>query len=110
LPTYFDPDKPNLASDFQVPGLLPILREEGGFDRFILTDAKKRFYVLDEWDGRLFWVRHKEIEYFSIIEEQVDFVIGGLGGLEVEPVSCTRHPAESSNLETLRRSRPRYLL
>jgi hypothetical protein len=75
LQTYFNPKKPNLAKDFNVPSLHPILREDGGHDNFILTDDKDRIYVRNEMDGRLFWVRHKEIEELESVEDKVDFVI-----------------------------------
>lgn len=108
LQTYFDPDKPNLSSDFNVPGLSPILREYGGRHRFILKGSKGRFYVWNEWSGRLFWVRHKEIEELDSLEDKVNFVLCRLGGLEVEPVFHTYHPADDPKLPEMRETLPKH--
>jgi hypothetical protein len=88
--------------------LRPILGEDGGRERFILTDKKDRFYVWDEWDGRLLWVRHVELEELETLEEKVDFVLDGLGCFEVEPVYRTKHPTDNPDLETLRNTYPKH--
>ncbi|KAF2833279.1 hypothetical protein CC86DRAFT_399911 [Ophiobolus disseminans] len=108
LETYFDPKKPSLAGDFQVDGLRPVIREDHDRHRFILMDNKNRFYVWTEWDGRLFWVRHAEIEHLTTVEEKVEFILGTLGYLEVEPVYHTKHPADDPELETIRKAFPKY--
>jgi hypothetical protein len=46
-------------------------------------DSKDRFYVWSECDGPLYWVRHAEIEELASVEDKVDFILGGLGCLEV---------------------------
>jgi hypothetical protein len=70
-------------------------------------DEQKRFYVWKEWDGRLLWVRHVEMEELDDLQEKVEFVLYGLGCLEVEPVYRTKHPADDPNLETLRNTFPK---
>ena len=108
LQTYFNPNKPNLGGDFLVHGLRPILREDEEPYRFILKDNKDRYYVWNEFDGRLFWVRHAELEEMTGLEDKVDFVLCGLGALEVEPVYRDKHPAEDPELATIRATFPKY--
>jgi hypothetical protein len=108
LQTYFNPEKPSLGGDFQVDGLHPILLEDRGRGRFILMDSKDRFYVWSECDGPLYWVRHAEIEELASVEDKVDFILGGLGCLEVEPVCRSKHPADGPDLKTLREIFPKY--
>jgi len=108
LETYFLPTPPNLATDYNIKGLKPILRENDGFYRFILTDKQSRLYVWDE-DGYLFWVKDEELESLMSVEEKVDFVLCGLGCLEVEPVYRDYHPAEDyANLKEMREKVSRY--
>jgi hypothetical protein len=71
-------------------------------------DSKDRFYVWRECDGPLYWVRHAEIEELASVEDKVDFILGGLGCLEVEPVCRSKHPADGPDLKTLREIFPKY--
>jgi len=91
-----------------VDDLRPILREDDGRERFILTDKQRRCYVWDEWDGCLLWVRHVELETLETWEEKVDFILGGLDCLEVEPVYRDKHPADDPDLEKLRNTFPQH--
>jgi hypothetical protein len=43
LATYFDPDKPNLALDFGLDGLQPVICQIGG-DVFLLQENSGKFY------------------------------------------------------------------
>jgi len=61
-------------------------------------------YVWDE-DGDLLWVKDEEIEGISSMEDKVDFVLCGLGCLEVEPVYRDYHPTEDfENLDDVRKN------
>jgi hypothetical protein len=71
-------------------------------------DDKNHLYVWDEWDGRLFWARDKEIDELDTLEDEVLFVVGGLGCLEVEPVCRTHHPADDPDLARIRETFPKY--
>jgi hypothetical protein len=51
-----------------------------------MKDDKDRFYLWSEFDGYLFWVRDIEIEELKTLDENIEFIIGSLGCLEVEPV------------------------
>lgn len=52
LSTYFDPNKPNISTDFGVDGLQPVVRDtEGGL--FLLQDSGSRFYRWSIWEGLL---------------------------------------------------------
>ncbi|KAF2833280.1 hypothetical protein CC86DRAFT_461683 [Ophiobolus disseminans] len=102
LETYFNTTKPNLETDYNVKGLRPVLLQNDGFYRFILKDEQDHFYVWDE-DSLLFWVKDEEIEKPMSLEDKVDFVLCGLGCLEVEPVYRNHHPTEdSANLKEIR--------
>jgi hypothetical protein len=46
LNVYFDKDKPNSGADYNVDCLQPVAKEKGSH-RFVLGDAKKRWYHLD---------------------------------------------------------------
>jgi hypothetical protein len=45
LEVAFSETKPNLSSDFDVPGLRPIIKEEDGGDQWLLQDAEGKFYL-----------------------------------------------------------------
>jgi hypothetical protein len=71
-------------------------------------DGQDRFYVWSECDGPLYWVRRVEIEELATLQDKVEFILGGLGGLEVELVYRTKHPAEDPELNTLTETFPKY--
>jgi len=68
--TYFRPETPNLSSDFIVDGLRPVLRELEATERFILKDSQNRFYLWDEWDGRLFWVSDPDVNELPTLRKR----------------------------------------
>lgn len=70
----FRKGKPNLASDFRVKGLRPILKEKDG-DWYLLMDAKD-YYLWDPWDGHLLRVSDE------IVNEDNDDPYEGLEGVE----------------------------
>lgn len=94
LQTYFNPKKPHLGSDFGVEGLQPVLREMEGDYRFILTDSKGRFYLYEEWDGFLYWVKSRELEYMDTDVQKVDYIVCAIGDLDTERVFRGNHPAD----------------
>jgi hypothetical protein len=54
-------------------------------------------------------VRHAEIEALESMEDKVDFILCGLGALEVEPVYRNmRHPADDPELASVRETYPKY--
>jgi len=53
-------------------------------------------------------VRHVELETLETWEEKVDFILGGLDCLEVEPVYRDKHPADDPDLEKLRNTFPQH--
>jgi hypothetical protein len=108
LQTYFNRDGPNLGGDFNVQGLQPVLRECRGMHRFIMKDLKDRFYIWDEWDGRLFWIKDAELENLANIEEKLEWILCELGGLEVEVIYRDCHPAGQPNLGTIGEEISRY--
>jgi len=71
-----------------------VLREKRGPHRFILVDSKDRFYMYEEWDGFLYWVKSKELEELVTYQEKVNWILCELGDLETEPVFQDRHPAD----------------
>ncbi|KAF1840928.1 uncharacterized protein K460DRAFT_370905 [Cucurbitaria berberidis CBS 394.84] len=87
LATYFRQEPPNLANDFKVNGLCPVVKEDDS-DKFILRDAKGRYYIWDAWDGYLrrvtdIWTQgfdsqEQVIEnlliYLSWVEEEADVI------------------------------------
>lgn len=110
LQTYFNPEEPNLDTNYNIQGLVPVLREDEGLYRFVLKDKKGRFYIWDE-DGHLLWVKSKKIEELASNEDKIEFVICSLGCLDVEPVYRDYHPAEDYvNLEEMRAKRSKYRL
>lgn len=52
LATYFDPAKPNLAAEYGLNGLQPVIRDSGS-DRFLLKDDTGNFYQWDSRDGTM---------------------------------------------------------
>ncbi|KAF2131647.1 hypothetical protein P153DRAFT_394963 [Dothidotthia symphoricarpi CBS 119687] len=69
LDTYFNPLKPNLPDEYNIQGLLPVLREPKGAQRFLLRDARDRFYLFDEFEGELWWVKFRPGEETECLEE-----------------------------------------
>ena len=64
--------KPNLASDFGIPGLKPIIKRKDR-DRFLLTDNHlAKFYVWDT-DGDLYSLREQST-LAEAVEEALDRV------------------------------------
>jgi hypothetical protein len=86
---------PHLGGDFGVKGLEPVLREKQGLNRFLLKDEQDRFYVYEEWDGFLYWVKAEELGDFNTYEEKVRWILCELGTLETEPVFRGKHPADA---------------
>ena len=76
-------------------GLQPVLREMEDPYRFILKDDKDRFYLYDEYEGFLQWVKSKELEEMDTYQEMVNWILCELGDLETEPVYPDRHPADA---------------
>jgi hypothetical protein len=94
IETYFDPDKEvNLRRKFNIKGLWLVLREDDDPDNFILTYGEQRWYLFDESDGMLLWVKNKDLETLTSKEEQADFILCGYGYLETEVVYLGSHPA-----------------
>lgn len=56
LTTYFDPNKPNLATDFGLDSLRPVIRDTEG-DIFLLQDGSGRFYEWNSWSGEMWWLQ-----------------------------------------------------
>jgi hypothetical protein len=59
--------KPNLSSDFNVPGLRPIIKENFDEEQWILRDEMGVYYTWYEWEGRLMritnnWVKGPELK------------------------------------------------
>jgi hypothetical protein len=75
IETYFNPNKINLGQSYNIKGLRPVLREEGEPYNFILVDDEQRWYLWDEYDGLLLWVKSKELEALTKIEDKADFVL-----------------------------------
>jgi hypothetical protein len=79
----FSERKPDLSSDFKIPGWRPVLKEDGE-DPWILQDAKGVFYLRDAWDGRLFRVKPfwTEDPKLDTIEKRVDNIVCNLTWVE----------------------------
>jgi hypothetical protein len=90
LEVYFDESKPNLADDYGVDGLRPVIRENRS-SRFILCDAKKRFYIWEEWDGRLLRVQEKYTKGFELTEEIVDNILDCISLAQFDAVAIWRN-------------------
>jgi hypothetical protein len=52
-------------------------------------------YIWDEY-GYLMWVKDEELESITSMKDKVEFVLCGLGCLEVEPVYRDYHPPRTS--------------
>jgi hypothetical protein len=88
--TYFDRSKPNLSNDYEVVGLKPDVKEISK-DRFILRDARERFYLWDAWDCELLWVPNEYSEGFMPTEEIVDNIILYKSYTEEEAIAVWRN-------------------
>lgn len=75
----FSAKEPNLSTDFNVPGLKPIIKESDG-DMFLLTDSGGKLYVWDPWDGHLLKLedRWTNREGMKKMEDKVDNVLEDL--------------------------------
>ena len=51
LETYFNPKKSSLGRDYKIKGLRPVIREDDNRYNWILTNAKSRWYVWEEFFG-----------------------------------------------------------
>jgi len=108
IQTYFRPTQPNLETDYNIPGLRPVLREPDGFHRFLLKDPQDRFYIWDE-DDHLWWVMEEGVDEQGTLEEKVDYVMCRYGALHVEPVYQDYHPADDTvKVEMFRKNGSRY--
>jgi hypothetical protein len=89
LETYFDQDEPNLATDFNIDGLKPIIRQKGG-NTFLLVDAQNRYYIWNRWDEDLF-----RLQDLGNGKEHVDHVVQmvmkDLPSLKKEQIWNTRY-------------------
>jgi hypothetical protein len=74
LAVYFNKLTPNLSTDYNVEGLKPVVKEKRSY-RFILRDAKQRYYLWDKWDGRLLRVPIVYIEGPESTEEIVENIV-----------------------------------
>ncbi|KAK8041568.1 hypothetical protein PG994_014575 [Apiospora phragmitis] len=73
LTTYFDPSKPNLASDFGIDGLQPIIRDMQG-SVFLLTSGQSRFYLCDIRSGDMF-----RLEDMTDVDQAITCIIRDSG-------------------------------
>src|SRR5690348_9652180 len=55
LATHFDPAKPNLAAEYGLPGLQPVIRDLES-DRFLLKDNTGKLYQWDSRDGTMWYL------------------------------------------------------
>ncbi|RAR06592.1 tetratricopeptide repeat protein 1 [Stemphylium lycopersici] len=80
----FDPKLDiNLAKDFNIEGLCPVVKATDG-DRFILRDAKARYYLWDAWDGRLLRFRDSWTEGFTSKELLVSNLVCNMTRAEMD--------------------------
>jgi hypothetical protein len=70
IDTYFDPDKINIGDNFNIEGLRPVLREDDNEYNFILEDADGRWYLWEEYDGLLLWIKSEELKALKTDEER----------------------------------------
>lgn len=84
----FSERKPNLSSDFKIPDLRPILKEEDDEDPWILYDANGMLYLWDELDGRLSRVRDHWVQGSDLdsVESKVDNIICNVTWVEDDAV------------------------
>jgi hypothetical protein len=90
---YFDKSQPNLGADYGVDGLQPVLKEKKS-DRFILRDAKKRWYIWDAWEVRLLRVQEVYTTGFETNEEIVDNILDYISLVERDAVAIWRDRTE----------------
>jgi hypothetical protein len=97
--TYFNPDQEvNIAREWNIPGFRPVLKEGDDSYNFLLTDDRKRWQLLDEFDEQLLWVKDEELEELETNEQKTDFILCGRGGLETEVVYMNYHPADEAGI------------
>ncbi|USP74396.1 tetratricopeptide repeat protein 1 [Curvularia clavata] len=73
----------NLAKDFNVDGLCPVVRAIND-DRFILRDANKQYYLWDAWSGKLLRFWETWTEGFASKEELVSGLVCNITWAEME--------------------------
>ena len=93
LEVYFDKEKPNLADDYNVEGLQLVIKENDS-DKFILQDAKDRFYLWDAWDCELLRVADAWTQGFKSIEQVMENLIIYMSLLERDAVAIWRDRKE----------------
>ncbi|KAH8724862.1 hypothetical protein GQ44DRAFT_826999 [Phaeosphaeriaceae sp. PMI808] len=76
LDTYFHPLRPNLAKDFGVQGLRPVIREPE-IDDFLLIDDNNKFYTWNPNDGRLFKITKRGTEKMTP-SQAADLMMNGI--------------------------------
>jgi len=90
LVTYFGQNEPNLATDFNIDGLKPIVREKDG-DTFLLVDAQNRYYIWNRWEGDLFRLKNLGTGKESV-DDVVQKVMRDLYSLAKDQIWNTRYP------------------
>ncbi|OAG33908.1 hypothetical protein AYO21_11980 [Fonsecaea monophora] len=74
LDTYFDPGKSNLADEFAIDGLRPILKDTNS-EMYLLTANNAKFYLWAADDGRLFVFKD---DLKLTLDTAIDEVLSGI--------------------------------
>jgi hypothetical protein len=93
LEVYFGNSEPNLSANYRVDGLKPVIKEKD-CDRFILRDAKGRFYIWDAWDVLLLRVREAGYKGLQTNEEIVENILDYISLVEEDAMVIRKNRAE----------------
>jgi hypothetical protein len=85
----FKEGKPNLSSDFNVPGLRPILKEKHGDELWILQDTYGVYYLWYMWEGHLTRITEEYTQgpELSSVEDVIHNILCNLSWVEDDAVT-----------------------
>lgn len=89
----FDKNNPNLADDFNVDSLQPVVKEKVS-DQFVLRHAKLRWYLWDAWEGELLRVNEMWTTGFDSNEDIVANVLSQSNFIDENAVAIWRDRKE----------------